>query len=161
MKECPFCNNKFEGRKYYEDEHCIAVLASPDIRGYSLVILKKHYRDISDIWIPDSEMIALIKTVNFISFKLKDLLKAERIYVASLCDGVEHLHFHLIPRYKWERKDFDRYKELFTERDGIESVDRQISVSVIGGFWYLADIERWPRCEDTPEYYEKMLEILA
>ncbi len=160
-KECPFCKpGIFNGRQFYEDDYCIATLTDPDVYGYTLVVLKNHRRDITDPEIKTNEMLNLMNCLNKISGRLKERLGAKRIYVASLCDGVEHLHFHLIPRYEWTEENKKRYRELFIDRDGKESVNRCVSANTIGGFWYLADAERFPSGIDKQKYYKTMMDVL-
>lgn len=155
MTDCVFCKpdfSKFQNidRKFYEDDHTIAVLApGQDVPGYSLVILKKHHRDITDDFNP-LELMHLMKTVNLISQALKKVCDAKRIYLASLCDGVEHLHFHLVPRREWTKRDYYNYYQYFWDSRG-EDTFRYIRENRIGGFWWLAEFERAP---DRPEWEE-------
>ena len=164
--ECPFCQPDFTqfgsiDRKFYEDPYTLAMLSKgQDSRGYSLVVLKPHRADLSISLYP-TERLYLMRTLNMIAARLKSKLGAKRIYVVSMCDGVEHLHFHLIPRYEWTDADKQRYRELFTERDGIESVNRQIEKNQIGGSWWLAEIERHPMIlNPNEEYFKKLLKEL-
>ncbi len=143
---CPFCNPKkvSVGRLVYEDTTTYAILEEKQSAlGYILVILKTHYDTILDEGISAFETVSFWKTVRYLGNRIKTILGAENVYVASLCDGVKHFHVHLIPRYKWTDKDKERYKELFTERDGKESVEFYTSKNTIGGFWYAADKERF------------------
>lgn len=129
--------------KIYEDDYCYAVLElEQSVVGYTLVILKRHRDNAMDITITTDEIIAINKTVGRIGRAIMDVTKAENIYIATLCDGVKHLHYHLVPRYKWSDNDKARYRDLFTERDGEESVNLCTGKGTIGGFWYLADAER-------------------
>jgi len=99
------CNRGF----YDESNHCIVTLAPEQYSiGHTLVILWNHSDDLSDGSVEDIEYVDLCKTIRNVSNILKNKLdpKPERIYVNSLCDGVEHLHFHLIPRYKTDVKGF-------------------------------------------------------
>lgn len=98
------CNREF----YRESKHCIVTLAPEQYsRGHTLVILRQHAIDMSDDQVTDEEYLDLCKTIKEVSKLLKSKLGAERIYVCSLCDGVEHLHFHLIPRYETDVKGFN------------------------------------------------------
>lgn len=104
VKETLDCSRGF----YENSKHCIVTLAPEQYsRGHTLVILRSHATDMSDDAVTEEEYIDLCKTIKEVSKLLKSKLGAERIYVCSLCDGVEHLHFHLIPRYASDVKGFN------------------------------------------------------
>ena len=103
MKDCIFCkiiNGDIPCMKVYEDDVCLAYLdINPDSDGHTLIIPKKHYKDIYDI-----------------SKKIMDMLK-EKLG----CDGftllqnngsiqeVKHYHLHIKPHYK-DRKSIELIK---------------------------------------------------
>lgn len=129
-------------RKVYQDDNTLAVLElEQSVKGYTLVIPRKHHDTLFDE-IPPEDLANFWQVVNKIGNAIKLVLGAENIYVASLCDGIKHFHVHLIPRYKWTDADKERYRELFTERDGPESISLCTHADLIGGFWYPADAER-------------------
>jgi len=78
----------------------------PYSEGHTIVVSQEHFNDITDTKIEKrkSGYVEFWRGVHQCAHRLKIVLGAERIYVASLCDGVEHLHVHLIPRYKEDRK---------------------------------------------------------
>ena len=53
MEDCIFCkivNGDIPCMKVYEDDICLAYLdINPDSDGHTLIIPKKHYKDINDI----------------------------------------------------------------------------------------------------------------
>ena len=106
-------------RGIYEDAYCVATLAPEQYSlGHTLVILKNHRTDIVDSRISSEELLGFASTIHKLAKHLKENLldsndKApERIYVCSLCDGVQHLHAHLIPRYPGTGKGFQSIGEL-------------------------------------------------
>lgn len=111
---CVFCKilkgRKEENTKIYENEHIFVILDKfPLTKGHTLVILKAHKKDIT--LLSDSEDKALWETVMLISRALKKAFAPEKIYLASVGERVEHVHFHLIPRYKRSGKGF----KIFTK----------------------------------------------
>ena len=129
-------------RKFYEDDFCQVILEmEQSTKGYALVIPHKHFDTIADDSITNEEITHLYRVIQKIVSLQKKILGAENVYVCTLCDGLKHLHFHLIPRYKWTDKDKERYRELFLSRDGEASVDLCTTLNMIGGFWYMADLE--------------------
>ena len=114
MKDCIFCkiiNGDIPCMKVYEDDVCLAYLdINPDSDGHTLIIPKKHYKDIYDI--PNDTLSHIYN----ISKKIMKLLE-EKLG----CDGftllqnngsiqeVKHYHLHIKPHYK-DRKSIELIK---------------------------------------------------
>ena len=73
MKDCIFCkivNGDIPSMKVYEDDICLAYLdINPDSDGHTLIIPKKHYKDIYDI--PSDTLLHIYETAK----KLMDMLR--------------------------------------------------------------------------------------
>jgi len=163
-KKCTFChperlleelppkggNNRVHCKRgIYEDRYCFATLAPEQYtHGYAILVLRNHRADITDYNISNEELSGFISAIHKLARHLKDKLRdnnnnpPERIYVCSLCDGVQHLHAHLIPRYKFTREDRVNYREQFKERDSKEEIDEAVESGELGGFWYIAHREK-------------------
>lgn len=112
--ECIFCkiiNGDIPCMKVYEDDVCLAYLdINPDSDGHTLIIPKKHYKDIYDI--PNDTL----SHIYDISKKIMDMLK-EKLE----CDGftllqnngsiqeVKHYHLHIKPYYN-DKKSIELIK---------------------------------------------------
>jgi len=107
MPDCIFCKiveGSIPSHKVYEDDHCYAFLdIFPANRGHTLVIPKKHVKDIHEA---DAETYAHVAAA---AKKVADLLAGKlgsegtTIFQMSREAGwqtVFHLHMHVIPR--WE-----------------------------------------------------------
>lgn len=150
--DCIFCNKeKFAGRIIDENTFCYSIVDRAQWKkcwGHVLVILKNHREDITDNRLSDDELNSIMCYVSKLSKALKDLLnesasnKVERIYVCSLCDGVRHLHFHLLPRYKFDDKDKLDYFTFFEGKKRPDVLKKEIEDEKMGGFWYLFREER-------------------
>ena len=90
--------------KLYEDEHTYAFLdISPNVKGHSLVIPKKPFKNIYEI--PEDEGAKLLKTVSLVSKTLKESLGADGVNLIMNNDApagqeVFHAHFHVMPRFE-------------------------------------------------------------
>ncbi|MEA2064907.1 MAG: HIT family protein [Patescibacteria group bacterium] len=103
--DCIFCKiikGEIPCYKIYEDENVLAFLdIMPVSDGHTLVIPKKHYKNIEEI--PENELCDLIKEVKKIGKAIKNSLCAAG-YNVNINNGqiagqvVPHLHFHIIPR---------------------------------------------------------------
>ncbi|MBF0710737.1 MULTISPECIES: HIT family protein [unclassified Gemella] len=97
--------------KIYEDEHVYAFLdVFPITKGHTLVIPKKHSRNILDCEAETAAHIgaALPKIANAV----KDAFNPDGINIIQNNEeyagqSVFHLHFHIIPRYKDKHINFD------------------------------------------------------
>ena len=108
MRDCIFCKI-IKGLKpsliVFEDEHSLAFAPKQNSilsKGHLIVVPKKHYETIYDI--PEKTLFNVMKTVKYISQKLKSEFKAEGINILHASgifaqQSVFHFHFHLIPRY--------------------------------------------------------------
>ncbi|MDE2078908.1 MAG: HIT family protein [Patescibacteria group bacterium] len=105
-EDCIFCKiiaGEIPSTKVYEDADTLAFL---DIRpvnpGHTLVIPKKHYRNILDI--PEDVFLDVARTIKKVAPAVKEGVSAEGVNVTSSHEPeagqeVFHLHFHVIPRF--------------------------------------------------------------
>jgi len=107
MEECLFCKiikNEIPAHKIYEDDSVLAFLdIRPISKGHTLVIPKKHAKDIFEL---DEETLKKISAVaKKIAQKMKDSLAVDGVNLyhasgASAEQTVFHFHLHVVPRKK-------------------------------------------------------------
>lgn len=103
--DCIFCkilNGSIPSRKIFENERFIAILdAFPANEGHTLVIPKKHFKNIFEI---DQDTIGeAYQIAKIIAEKIKDKLGIENINILQnngsvAGQSVNHFHIHVIPR---------------------------------------------------------------
>lgn len=103
--DCIFCkilNGDIPARKVFENERFIAILdAFPANEGHTLVIPKKHFKNIFEI---DEETISeAYKIAKNIAEKIKVNMGIENINILqnngnTAGQSVNHFHIHIIPR---------------------------------------------------------------
>ena len=98
------------------------------VKGHTLVISGLHIVKITGNAIEES-LKSIILGLNRVSKKLKEKLKCESVHVITLCEGQEHLHFHLIPRYLNEKNSEDK---IDTPNHGYSDDERDFFVKK---FW--------------------------
>ena len=82
----------------YEDEHLYVCLANDCVsKGHTVVIWKKNVPDLR--LLPDRDYDYLMDTVFATRNALLKTLKVKKVYLMYM-DETEHVHWHLIPRYK-------------------------------------------------------------
>ena len=107
--ECIFCkivNGEIPSYIVYEDEIVKAFLdVNPDVNGHTLIVPKKHYKDLFDI--DNDTLIHIIEIAKKIDKLLKDKLHTDGLTLVQnngLKQEVKHFHLHLKPGYKNEEK---------------------------------------------------------
>jgi len=148
---------KFKGEKARSwNKICFAIFARlSKTLGHALVITRTPFNDIADKIVDDpdrkkavkeDEKLKTFEAAIWLARRIEDILGAEKAYITSMCehwemwetsDGntTEHLHFHVIPRYKgmrtkgqaaekllcrkekeWDEKDLERFAKWFNQR---------------------------------------------
>ncbi|MBT4135664.1 HIT family protein [archaeon] len=104
-EDCIFCkivNGEIESKKVYDDDNFIGILdANPLSEGHTLIIPKKHFRNLLDM--PSSLGNELLEAVKKVSLDLIKNGKAEGINVLANNEPVSgqivfHAHVHVFPR---------------------------------------------------------------
>lgn len=109
--DCIFCkivNGEIPSYKVYEDDNLIAILdISQTTEGHTLVIPKKHYKNLYELdTLLSGEIFKVIpKIANGIKSAFHPIGLNLVINTEKPLQTVEHFHIHLIPRY--ENDDFD------------------------------------------------------
>ncbi len=120
MEECIFCKivrGEIPSKKIYEDESVYAFLdINPKSKGHTLVIPKKHSADIFEI--EENDLEDVIKVVQQLAVHIKEKLNPEGMQLRQnngeiAGQSVNHLHFHIIPKYTNEDEyDIDEVHQL-------------------------------------------------
>jgi diadenosine tetraphosphate (Ap4A) HIT family hydrolase len=94
---CPLCLDA-GGEVLWDDGFARVVVAGDaDHPGFCRVIVNAHVREMSDL--PEPERTRVMQMVFAVERALRDLLKPDKINLASLGNVVPHLHWHVIPRF--------------------------------------------------------------
>lgn len=94
---CPLCGPDAD-RTLWRDGRCRVVLApEPDYPGFCRVVWHAHVREMTDLAVRDRAH--LLRVVFAVERALRELLKPDKINLASLGNQVPHLHWHVIPRF--------------------------------------------------------------
>ncbi|MBI1978799.1 MAG: HIT family protein [Candidatus Aenigmarchaeota archaeon] len=106
MKKCPFCNknNLKKHEIIYEDINNLAFFSSqPVTLGHTLIIPKRHVKSV--LALTDKETDKLFELVKKIAKTVHKVLKPAGLDIGTnygriAGQSVDHLHVHVIPRYK-------------------------------------------------------------
>ncbi|MBW3015625.1 HIT family protein [Candidatus Woesearchaeota archaeon] len=107
MEDCVFCKIAREELSHhlvYQDELVIAFLdRAPAAEGHTLIIPKKHYKDIYDI--PTNTLERIIAVTKDLAIQYKKIFNKPACNTVN-ASGIEaqqsvfHYHMHLVPRDK-------------------------------------------------------------
>ncbi len=103
--DCLFCkivNNEIPNFCFYEDDLVKVILdINPNTNGDSLIITKKHFKNILDV---DNETFEhLQKVIKEVYQIMKEKLSCQGLTIIINNDcgqDIKHLHVHLTPRYE-------------------------------------------------------------
>jgi len=95
---CPLCVASHAESILWQDERCRVVdVGDRDYPGYCRVIWNQHIREMTDLAIePRTHLLAIVCSVEQV---LRELLRPDKINLASLGNQVPHLHWHIVPRF--------------------------------------------------------------
>jgi len=68
--------------------------------GRGVVAYKEHYRELYEI--PEADCIRYMVEVRAVSQAVSKMYKPHKLNYAVYGDGVPHVHFHMVPKYKDE-----------------------------------------------------------
>jgi diadenosine tetraphosphate (Ap4A) HIT family hydrolase len=100
-RDCELCNQP-GGSLLWQDEFCRVVLvADDDYPGFCRVIWKRHIKEMTDL--SAAEQAHLMATVFAVEAAIREVIKPDKINLASLGNLTPHIHWHVIPRFKHDR----------------------------------------------------------
>jgi len=135
MEDCIFCKilkGEISCYKIYEDESVIAFLdILPLSKGHTLVVPKKHFRDIHEI--SNEELCNSMEALKKISAHIKEVFNPEGIVVIQnngekAGQSVFHIHFHIKPVYEDTIVVSDEYHRGRYTREEMEGIAKELSM---------------------------------
>ncbi|MBN2154931.1 MAG: HIT family protein [Candidatus Lokiarchaeota archaeon] len=135
-KNCLFCkiiSGEIPSLKVYEDENSLAFLdISPFTKGHSIVVPKNHY--ISLLEFPEEKMQECLSAVKKVAIKLKTKLEADGINIMqnnykAAGQEINHLHFHVIPRWKNDKAFPLRIEKKERSKEELSEILKKINTS--------------------------------
>jgi diadenosine tetraphosphate (Ap4A) HIT family hydrolase len=126
--KCAICKRikmwKNENNPYFIHEFKYSIFVVGDhqfYKGYSLLLFKEHERDITDL--PLDIQKEFFEEVMIAGKTLQKLYQPYRLNYSCLGNFVEHVHFHIFPRYEEDLKD-EKTKNPWWNSDSF--VDKKI-----------------------------------
>jgi diadenosine tetraphosphate (Ap4A) HIT family hydrolase len=94
---CPLCQASNETILWRDATLRVVRADDPDYPGFCRVILNRHVKEMTDL--PSAERLHLMQTVFAVEAALRELLRPDKVNLASLGNQTPHVHWHVIPRF--------------------------------------------------------------
>jgi diadenosine tetraphosphate (Ap4A) HIT family hydrolase len=95
---CELCASS-GGDILWQDDFCrIVAVTDPDYPGFCRVVLRRHVKEMTDL--AAAERARLMDAVFATEDALRELMEPDKVNLASLGNVTQHLHWHVIPRYR-------------------------------------------------------------
>ena len=110
-EDCIFCQiieKRIPSKIVFEDESSLAFLdIFPISNGHTIIVPKKHYRNLEDI--PEQELADIYKIVKKVAVLIHNKLKIDGYNILqnnfeSAGQEINHFHVHVIPREKNDQR---------------------------------------------------------
>jgi len=100
-ERCELCASD-GGEILWRDRHCrVVAVAEADYPGFCRVVLQRHVKEMTDL-APD-ERTRPMDAVFATESALRELMRPDKVNLASLGNITQHLHWHVIPRFRDDR----------------------------------------------------------
>ena len=100
-RTCELCVSN-GGKLLWRNALCrIVSVADPDYPGFCRVILNRHVAEMTEL--ADDEQQELMRVVLTVEAAVREVVKPDKINLASLGNMVPHVHWHIIPRWREDR----------------------------------------------------------
>jgi diadenosine tetraphosphate (Ap4A) HIT family hydrolase len=98
---CELCASN-GGELLWQDAFCrIVAVADDDYPGFCRVVLQRHVKEMTDL--AAAERARLMDAVFAAETALRELMRPDKVNLASLGNMTQHLHWHVIPRFHDDR----------------------------------------------------------
>ena len=96
--KCELCEGD-GGALVWRGQQCRVVrVAEPGYAGYFRAIWNTHVREMTDL--PENERAGYMRVVFGLEAALRELLRPDKVNLASLGNATPHLHWHVIARFR-------------------------------------------------------------
>lgn len=101
VRNCELCNASGEDVVWRDDFCRIVRVADAEYPGFCRVILNQHVSEMTEL--EPLHRDRLMRAVFATETALRELMKPDKINLASFGNMVPHVHWHVVPRYRDDR----------------------------------------------------------
>lgn len=96
--DCALCATDGGARLWSDEFLRIVAVEDEHYAGFCRVIVNRHVEEMSDL--EPIERRRVMKTVFAVETGLRELMRPDKINLASLGNQVPHVHWHIVPRFR-------------------------------------------------------------
>lgn len=97
---CPLCEED-GGELVWQGERARVILVEHDrFPGFCRVVWQRHQAEQTDL--PEDDQAWLMRLVATVERIVRDVMAPDKVNLAAFGNMVPHLHWHVIPRYRWD-----------------------------------------------------------
>ena len=97
MLHCELCEQHGGEILHRDAQWRVVLVDDPDYPGFCRVIWNGHLKEMTDL--PAAQRTQLMDAVWQVESAVREVMRPDKINLASLGNMVPHLHWHIIPRY--------------------------------------------------------------
>jgi diadenosine tetraphosphate (Ap4A) HIT family hydrolase len=98
QERCELCINPGGDVVYRNDKYRVVLIDDAHYPGFCRVIWNAHVKEMTEL--PGEDRALLMDAVWKVEQAVREVMRPDKINVASLGNVVPHLHWHVIPRYE-------------------------------------------------------------
>ncbi|MBY9007881.1 MAG: HIT domain-containing protein [Candidatus Lokiarchaeota archaeon] len=137
--DCIFCavrdnNDKVVSLKIYEDNICFVSLnLYPYNPAHLLIVTKRHVMDFTAL--KKEEIVHIFRIIQGLQIMLNDLYSPKGYNIGlnqgkSAGGSIEHIHFHIVPRFDSELGFIDIIGDTRVVVEGLDSIKKKLEKNV-------------------------------
>lgn len=101
MMTCDLCDN-VGGELLWDSALCRVVLVNdPDYPGFCRIVLNRHIKEMTDL--DSGERSLMMRVLLAVELAVREVMRPDKINLASLGNMTPHVHWHVIPRFTDDR----------------------------------------------------------
>ncbi|MES2012070.1 HIT family protein [Cupriavidus basilensis] len=100
VPNCPLCETD-GGELVWRGEHARVILVEHErFPGFCRVVWNGHVAEQTDL--PEDDQAWLMRLVARVERAVRETMVPDKVNLAAFGNMVPHLHWHIIPRYRWD-----------------------------------------------------------
>jgi len=100
VSDCPLCDTDGGELVWRGDRARLILVEHERFPGFCRVVWNDHVAELSDLSADDQAW--LMRLVAAVERTLREVMAPDKINLAAFGNMVPHLHWHIIPRYRWD-----------------------------------------------------------
>lgn len=97
---CPLCESDGGELVWCGDRARIILVEHGRFPGFCRVVWNDHVAEQTDL--PEADQAWLMRLVSRVERTVREVMTPDKINLAAFGNRVPHLHWHIVPRYRWD-----------------------------------------------------------